>query len=274
MLMFGFVGYQVYEWGRMQSWTPTQAKIIETKLEENPGSKGGSTYNVTAKYSYQVGNITYYSNNVHLGMGSDNIGSFHRDRYQELAEAKSSGAPVNCFFNPDNPEEAILYPELRWEILLFSLVFGTVFGGAGFLILFFSASSPKSAADSSSSQVAGAGHFQTSQFSSAQTVVKSQTSATVWVALGLSVFSLLFAIPACFLAYEEVVQNQEYGFLALMILPLLALVCFRWFLITLARHRRFKGTELHLRRAPVRVWERGWLDRSAFQQRSARWWWS
>lgn len=255
LLMFGLIGTQLYQWGQMQSWTPTEASILELDLEENQSSEGGKTFKVTANYSYQVGNITYYSDKVYLGFGADNIGSFHEDKYRELSQKRAKGEKATCHFNPDNPEDAILFPELRTGMLLLLLAFGVVFGGAGFLMLFFSYGG-KSSSASSPVVAAEEDVFKTSQFSSRSTVVKSKTSATVWVALGVTLFTALFSIPVCFLVYEEVSQNQEYGFLLMLLFPVTTVISLRWFLITWARHRRFKGTELLLRRAPVRIGER------------------
>ena len=47
-LLFGIIDH----W-KMQSWEETPARIVQAKLESHSGSKGGTTYQATAEYTYQ-----------------------------------------------------------------------------------------------------------------------------------------------------------------------------------------------------------------------------
>ena len=113
----------------MAHWPEAPATIIETELQENHGDS--TTYQVKARYRYEVDGLAHEGTRVGLHRGSDNIGSWHQDRYRELRAAQSDGQPVTCRINPADPTDAILYPEARTSMLLFYSLFGVIFGGVG-----------------------------------------------------------------------------------------------------------------------------------------------
>ncbi|HRZ83556.1 MAG TPA: DUF3592 domain-containing protein, partial [Candidatus Hydrogenedentes bacterium] len=77
----------------------------------------------------------YRGDRVSMYTGSDNVGSFHQRVHRQLKERWSGNRPYHCYVNPDNPSEAVLYRDLRIGLLAFHLVFGTVFGGFGILLI-------------------------------------------------------------------------------------------------------------------------------------------
>ena len=112
-----FVGYlagsMLVNWARAGSWVEVPARILHTDLDVNHGDDS-TTYRVEATYEYTHMGTTYVSDRVTFGVGSDNIGSFHEDKYRELRDYVGSGDRFRCFVNPDDPTEAVLYRELRW----------------------------------------------------------------------------------------------------------------------------------------------------------------
>ena len=91
---------------------------------------------MTAEYAYQYGGKQYTGRRVSL-YGSDNVGSFQQDVYRQLSEYRKSGRPFRCYVDPQQPDESILFRDLRWEMIGFQSIFALVFGGVGFGLLAF-----------------------------------------------------------------------------------------------------------------------------------------
>lgn len=115
---------------RAGTWAETPARIVRAELAVSHGSDS-TTYRAEAEYTYTFEGRTYTGTRVSLHGGSDNIGSFHQRVHQELAGYRDSGRPFRCYVNPANPSEALLYRGVRWEMVLFHLMFCLVFGGVG-----------------------------------------------------------------------------------------------------------------------------------------------
>ena len=69
--------------------------------------------------------------------GSDNVGNFQRAAYEELKRHRDQRKPFRCYVNPASPSEAVLYRQLRGEMLVFYTGFAAFFGlfGVGTLRL-------------------------------------------------------------------------------------------------------------------------------------------
>lgn len=134
-----FVGYlagsMLTTWVRAQSWQEVPARILSVELDVNHGDDS-TTYRVRAVYEYEYRGQTYTSDRVAGSVGSDNIGSFHQDKYAELRPYLDAGRPFRCFVNPDDPSEALLYRELRWGMLAFQTVFALAFCLVGYGLIF------------------------------------------------------------------------------------------------------------------------------------------
>jgi hypothetical protein len=124
---------------RMQSWVETPAKIVRAKLECHSSSDGGDTYEATAEYTYEYGGRRYACRRVSPFSGSDNISSFHQNAHRRLQEHQKSGRPLPCYVNPAKPDEAVLFRNLRGEMIGFQSMFVVLFGGVGFGMLTFGA---------------------------------------------------------------------------------------------------------------------------------------
>jgi hypothetical protein len=122
---------------KMQGWEETPARIVRAELESHPGSKGGTTYEATAEYTYQFGGRWYTGKRIGIGGGSDNVGSYQQDVHRQLSEHRRSRRPFPCYVNPENPAEAVLFRDLRWEMVGFQTIFAAVFGTVGFALFTF-----------------------------------------------------------------------------------------------------------------------------------------
>jgi hypothetical protein len=128
-------GSMLFTWVRAQSWQEAPARILSTELDVNRDADT-TTYRVRAVYEYEYGGMTYTSDHVTSGQGSDNIGSFHQEKHAELRTYAESGDLFRCFVNPEDPSETLLYRELRWGMLAFEAVFALAFSLVGFSLLF------------------------------------------------------------------------------------------------------------------------------------------
>lgn len=121
---------------KMKNWQETPARIVRAKLECHSDSDG-STYQATAEYTYKFGSRQYTGKRVGVTGGSDNIGSYQQDVHRQLSAHQTSGRPFRCYVNPNRPSEAVLFRDLRWEMVAFQAVFAEAFGAAGFGLLTF-----------------------------------------------------------------------------------------------------------------------------------------
>jgi hypothetical protein len=133
--MFVLVVWTYLECAAVKGWQEVPARIVRTKLEEHHDNDGGRTYQATAEYRYEFGGQPYTGKRVSLHGGSDNVGSFQKKVHRELAGYQKSGRPFRCYVNPAKPSEAVLYRDLRWEMIAFYGLFVLAFGGVGFGLL-------------------------------------------------------------------------------------------------------------------------------------------
>jgi hypothetical protein len=136
LFMAGMVVRDFWTWSAVQSWAPTPATLLKAEAREDSDSDGGTTYRAVAEYRYEFGGKAYESDRVAVHAGSDNIGSYQRDRARELMQLKNAGKPITCYVNPDDPAEAILFRDLRPGFFVFKSLFALVFGGVGFGLLY------------------------------------------------------------------------------------------------------------------------------------------
>lgn len=130
-LFMGWLAWHTVQRGRaIQDWVERPARILEAGLREKQGDDS-TTYQVTARYAYEVDGRSYQGTRVGLHRGSDNIGSWHQEKYAVLQEARAGQRALTCRVNPADPDEAILFPEVRRGMVLFYMLFAVVFGGAG-----------------------------------------------------------------------------------------------------------------------------------------------
>jgi hypothetical protein len=118
-------------WHKTQSWEPVSAQVLDTELKSSRSSKT-TTYKVTARYRYEYWGKAYEGSQVGLSdSGWDNIGSWHTDWHERLAQAKAAETPLTVWVNPVRPEQAIIDRDIRWMQLVFHIPFATLFPAVG-----------------------------------------------------------------------------------------------------------------------------------------------
>lgn len=123
-------------WMTARSWQPIMAEVVRADLHTSRGRKS-TTYRVEAQYRYNVEGIDYSATRIGYGdQMSDNIGSWHEDRYAELDGARRRGQRVLAWFNPNNPSESVIDRDPRWGMMLFLLPFASIFSAVSIGALF------------------------------------------------------------------------------------------------------------------------------------------
>ena len=123
-------------YARMASWEETPAKVRHAELKAHSDTDG-DTYEVVAEYEYHYGGRKYVGHRVEIDSGADNFGSFQRDAHRQLSACQKSGRPFHCFVNPADPSQAVLFREMRWEIIGAKMIFALAGGAVGFGTLAF-----------------------------------------------------------------------------------------------------------------------------------------
>lgn len=107
-----------------QNWPSTRGTIIETGTVKNYHSGADNdldvtTYSPRLKYSYKVGDSQFSSDKIAFGYGK----SFNSEMAAIYSIQKySQGRMVTVYYNPDNPNEAVL--ERKNERQVWGLVAG------------------------------------------------------------------------------------------------------------------------------------------------------
>jgi len=135
ILIFSIVA-NLYESDEIKLWETTNATLISTKLAYSH-SDDSTSYQAQAHYQYKVNGQVYNHDRVSLYSGFDNIGSYQEKMAQILAQKLDNQQKITIYYNPDNPQNAIIDPEIRWEMMLFTGIFCVIFGGVGLLVMFF-----------------------------------------------------------------------------------------------------------------------------------------
>lgn len=121
-------------WWEAREWVEAPCWIETAELKKSYSGKGGPTYEVLARYRYDFDRRAYRGEKVGIFGGSDNMGSFQQEAFQQLESARRSGGQFRCFVNPSRPDQALLFRDLRWQLLLLISIFPTTFPLAGCLV--------------------------------------------------------------------------------------------------------------------------------------------
>lgn len=132
--MLAWTALSVSEGLRAQGWQRVDATVLSGGFRTHTG-EDSDTYEAWGQYRYEFGGVEYTSTRVSLHSASDNIGSFQKDLGSRISDAAVSGRPMAAWVNPENPADAVLDRSLRWGFQVFKSVFGLVFGGVGFGVI-------------------------------------------------------------------------------------------------------------------------------------------
>lgn len=121
-------------WWSARGWEEVPCWIEKAEMTSSRGSKGGVTYQTTAGYRYEYRGRTYRGEKVGLTGGSDNFGDFQQRAHSTLRAFEGKDQPFRCYVNPAKPEQAVLFRDLRWGLMLMLSIFPTVFPLIGALV--------------------------------------------------------------------------------------------------------------------------------------------
>lgn len=130
----------LWHWYEARSWVEVPCVLESTNLRDHMERRSSGSARDTlmneaeATYRYSYGGRSYQGTEVSLSLGADNFGDYQVRVSQQLLEARSAGGEFRCFVNPARPEEAILFREGRWTLLLFMSVFPLLFPLVGGLV--------------------------------------------------------------------------------------------------------------------------------------------
>jgi len=121
-------------WMSMQSWREVPARIDSVQLVSSRSDKS-TAYRTEATYYYRWEGCELRGNRVSMYTASDSFGSFQKRVAAELSGYRDRQVLFRCYVNPNNPEQAVLYRNLRIELVAGFMLFALTFGGAGFGIM-------------------------------------------------------------------------------------------------------------------------------------------
>lgn len=237
-------------WQSMQSWEEVPAEIVAVDLEVN-SDDDSTTYRCTAQYAYEYNGQSYTSTRVAIGSGSDNIGSFHQDAYNELVQFRDSGQPFRCFVNPSQPSESVLYRDLRWGMLLFYAIFIVTFGGVGFGLVIGGLWSLRKAREVGQLRVE---HVDTPWLWKpewAEGAIHSSSKAQMGFVLAFATFWNVIALPISFFVIADVViQKGDHEALFVLIFPAIGLLLALWAVYAVLKWLKYGDSVFRMAEVP------------------------
>ncbi len=232
-----------------RSWVETPATIIRTDLKVHHGRKS-TTYEVTAEYRYDFGGRKYTGNRVGLASGPDNIGSFHQNAYRELSDCQKSGTPFPCFVNPADPAQALLYRDLRWEMVAFQMIFVLAFGGVGFGLLFGGLTAMgRQRAEAALAKAHPQSPWMWKADWAAGRIVSS-AKKTMLAALTIALFWNLVTAPLWLVLPGEILDKGNGWALLGLVFPAIGLLLAGWAIFCVLRWRKFGQSVLQMAFVP------------------------
>lgn len=120
-------------WYEVRDWVEVPCFIESTDLERKTSEKS-EMHVVRAAYRYEYEGRFYKGEGVALSDQADSFGDYQQRVFSILDEHRREGRPFRCYVNPDAPEEAVIFRQARWPILLFMSIFPLVFPLVGGLV--------------------------------------------------------------------------------------------------------------------------------------------
>lgn len=121
-------------WWSSRGWDEVPCWIENAEMTTSRSRKGGISHKVEARYRYQYRGRTFHSEEVSLTGGSDNIGDFQQKAHAQIRAFEGKDRPFRCYVNPAKPEQAVLFRDLRWGLLLLMSIFPMIFPLVGCLV--------------------------------------------------------------------------------------------------------------------------------------------
>jgi hypothetical protein len=238
----------LWAWADARGWEQVPATVLRVELVVNRGGDS-DTYRVEALYEYRFRGETYRSDRVWFQSFADNIGSFHEDAARELRSHRDTGTPFLAFVDPDNPSAAVLYRNMRWFLLLFTLTFAVLFGGFGFglVIAVFWGRKLAAAKEARRDEHRAEPWRWREDWASGRLRAGNRTEMAF--SLFFATFWNLISWPILFALGDEL-ENGNYLALLALVFPLVGIGLATWALQSVVRWRRFGRAELLLQTIP------------------------
>ena len=236
------VSMTFYDASRMQDWEPVAAQLSAAGYETRSGDDS-DTYKAYARYSYQYRDRRYHGDRVSLAGGADNIGNYQVDIANRLSAIHASGQPLTVWVNPEAPAESIVDRRIRWGLIGFQSIFLFVFGGLGLGLLVYTWTRPKEK-DATLMQYREAPWLLNDAWQTPE--IRSGSRAAMWGAWGFAAFWNAISSFTPFIAYREVVDNQNYVALVALLFPLVGIGLLTWAVRRTLEWRRFGSAPLAL----------------------------
>lgn len=92
-----------------RNWPAVSGTITASQVTIST-DKNGTTYSADVQYKYVVNDRWYTAGTVNFG----EYGSSNRGRADKIVARYPPGSPVTVYYNPDDPNTAVLEPGVTW----------------------------------------------------------------------------------------------------------------------------------------------------------------
>ena len=181
--------------------------------------------------------------------GSDNIGSFHEDKYEELQPYVGSDRLFRCFVDPDDPTRSVLFRELRWGLLGLLTIFALVFCLVGYGLMFAAVYGSRIVkTDDKRVQEHPQEPWRWDKDWADGRVPSGAKGTMIGAALFATIWNLISA-PALFFVPSELADGNRWAWVALLF-PAVGLVLAGWAVLAFLRWRKFGDATFELSTNP------------------------
>jgi uncharacterized protein DUF3592 len=243
----------LWSWAQMSRWEPVPAELESLDLATG-STEDSTTSRVRATYRYVFAGRAYTGDRVAINRMADNIGSFQRDLYLSLRDARAAGA-VTAYVDPARPSSATLNRDLRPLLLAFEAVFVLAFGGVGITLAFGGEIGARRLAEKRELEARYAGQPWRWRADWAAGQIRSSSRATAYAAAGFAALWNVVAIPTGIFVWPEL-EKGNYAAVAGLLFPIAGAGLAVWAARQWLRASRVKGATLLLQRVPIALGSR------------------
>ena len=240
--MLWSIGMTFHDAWRMQGWEPVPAQLISAGYETRSGDDS-DTYKAYASYSYRYLGQAYSGYRVGLADGAANIGSYQPDTGNRLGAVLARGEPVTVWVDPGSPTDSIIDRSIRWGLVGFKSIFVFVFGGIGLGLLVYTWTAPKEK-DASLTQYRDSPWLLNDDWQTPE--VRSDSRMAMWGAWAFAAFWNAISSVTPFIAYREVIENENHLALIALLFPLVGVGLLAWAMHRTLEWRRFGAAPVML----------------------------
>jgi hypothetical protein len=131
LIMGGIAAFMFRNVAASRNWQPTTGQVLSSRIVVRYSEEGGGTDYPDVTYGYSVMGQQYQSDRIFVGGAVGGLGA------RKTIERYPVGSPVQVYFNPQRPDQAVL--ERRSPTAVFLAILGGVMGlitcGAGLLLI-------------------------------------------------------------------------------------------------------------------------------------------